>query len=70
MKVLLKGGPHDGRKLKDSDIYPDKIVSSGEVRVLNVESKHDKNIVDVYTFLEEIEPGDMEFLYRASQRIN
>lgn len=70
MTVLLIGGPHNGRELKDTDICPDNNASEGPVRVLNVESKSYSNAVDTYTFLGEKESGVTEFLYHSSSKLS
>lgn len=69
MKVLLIGGPHNGRELKDSDVTQDADRVDGQVRILNVQSTHDKNVYDIYTFLEEKPSGVSEFLYHSSREM-
>ena len=69
MTVLLVGGPHNGRELKGKDIYTDNNADAEPIMVLNVESLHDKNIVDVYTFHIQKTPGVTEFLYHSSRKL-
>ncbi len=66
MKSVLIGGPQDGRELKEAEIITASDGNSELIKVLHVESLHDKKVIDVYVLNGKDESGTLRYRFHGN----